>query len=581
MNLDWLCVESKTPLMEVLRRQAGAVERGLPAGIVLVTEPSGKLSGTVTDGDVRRAILKHGSLDLSAEKAMATNPIAFPSHMSYSDVLEKLPGELSKRGRREQKFLGKVILVDDQYRPVRVLEYHHLWEQRVATHRNVVVVGMGYVGLTLALTLADKGFHVTGFEVDATKVKNLNRGESHVHELGLTELLRQELNRHFVAADTLPNNGDVYVISVGTPVAAPHEGALPVPQMHYLESALGLISKKLKPGNLVVLRSTVPAGTTRNVVLPYLEKATGLRGGIDFHLAFAPERTAEGRALKELRTLPQIIGGLTPDSVEATVALFRELTPSIVRVESLEAAEMAKLLNNAFRDVVFGFANQVTQIASAFNIDPVELIRAANQGYIRDPIPLPSPGVGGPCLTKDPYIFASVAKQAGVSDTLSYAGRQANEAMCDFVVKGLLAELKRLGRDPKRCRIAVAGLAFKGEPETGDLRNSPSVDIALKLKTEVGEIFGHDPVVAAEEIRAQGFTPITDLTAGLKEMDALLILNNHRYYQKGDITAWLGAMKKPAVLVDGWHLYRPEDVLHAGPSVYLGLGFSRRSEGTA
>ncbi|MBX7116683.1 MAG: hypothetical protein K1X64_20325, partial [Myxococcaceae bacterium] len=98
--------------------------------------------------------------------------------MSYSDILEKLPGELSKRGRREQKFLGKVILVDEQHRPVRVLEYHHLWEQRVATHRNVVVVGMGYVGLTLALTLADKGFHVTGFEVDATKVKNLNRGES-------------------------------------------------------------------------------------------------------------------------------------------------------------------------------------------------------------------------------------------------------------------------------------------------------------------------------------------------------------------------------------------------------------------
>ena len=147
-----------------------------------------------------------------------------------------------------------------------------------------------------------------------------------------------------------------------------------------------------------------------------MKKKSGLKCGIDFHFSFAPERTAEGKAIIELKTLPQIIGGINKDSVNATSAIFRDVTSSNIIVDSLESAEMVKLLNNSFRDYIFAFANKVSQIASNFNIDIVKTIRAANEGYIRDPIPLPSPGVGGPCLTKDPHIFASTLNKNSIKD---------------------------------------------------------------------------------------------------------------------------------------------------------------------
>ena len=141
-------------------------------------------------------------------------------------------------------------------------------------------------------------------------------------------------------------------------------------------------------------------------------------------MSFAPERTAEGNALKELRSLPQIIGGIDKDSVDATAAIFRDITPIIVKVESLEAAEMVKLMNNSFRDYVFAFSNHISQIASKYNINVFDVINATNKNYPRNPIPLPSPGVGGPCLTKDPYIFASVTDNIGVESHIFNTSRK-------------------------------------------------------------------------------------------------------------------------------------------------------------
>lgn len=572
IDIGWLCVAEETPLVEVLRRQAGALDHGLPAGIALVVDKQSRLIGAVTDGDVRRALLQKGTLDITAGLAMTREPIHFPATWSFRQILEALPEELGRRGRRERRFLGKVILTDPSRRPVRVVDYHQLWEQRVATHRQVVVLGMGYVGLTLGLGLADEGFNVTGVDVDPAKVDGLSKGVSHVHEVGLPELLKKKLGKTFHVSREVPKHGEVYVIAVGTPVK---NG---VPQLQALRESIDMVAAKMSPGALVVLRSTVPAGTTRSVVLPQLEAKTGLKGGLDFHLAFAPERTIEGKALSELRTLPQVIGGLTEDSVEATVALFRELTPTIVRVHSLEAAELIKLVNNGFRDLIFAFSNEVAKVCSQFNIDSVEVIRAANRGYVRDPVPLPSPGVGGPCLTKDPYIFATVARGAGIDDTLFAHGRRVNESMQAMVVNDVVAELERQGRKPREATVVVAGLAFKGEPETTDMRNAPGEEIAALLKAKVGRVLAHDPVVPHDEIRAAGYEPVS-LPEGAAGADAVVVLNNHRFYGKLDVGALLRAMKQPGIIYDGWHQFRAEDALAVPNSVYMGLGFVRRAQG--
>jgi len=575
-GIELLCIAADTTLRAALAQQSSAIEHGMPSGMLLVVDADRRLLGTITDGDMRRALLREGSLDAPAGGAMMQDPITFRDGMSYRQILAALPAELERRGRRDRRFLGKILIVDAEKRPLRVLDYHQLWEQRVATHRHIVVVGLGYVGLTLGLELAREGFQVTGVDVDAARVAAIRGGDAHVHEQGLAELLREQLRVNFQVSTDLPPGGDVFVVAVGTPVATTPGTAMPTPQLGHLEAAIDAVGARLKRGGLVVLRSTVPVGTTREVVRPRLERLSGLVAGVDFHLAFAPERTAEGQALQELRILPQVIGGINEDSVEATAALFRELTPTIVRVESVEAAEMVKLLNNGFRDLVFAFANQVAQVGARFNLDLVELIRAANRGYPRDQIPLPSPGVGGACLTKDPYILASVATRAGIPQTLFELGRRVNESMHDFVVDALLQQLSAVGKDPARARVLLCGLAFKGNPETGDLRNSSALEIAALLRGRVGELLGHDPVAPADAIAAAGLTPVA-LPAGAAGVDAILLLNNHRSYQKVDIYSLVRSLAPPPIVYDGWHLWSPEDVLRAAPGVYLGLGFVRSS----
>lgn len=574
-DIGWLCLPPSATLLEILARQAGAVEHGVPAGIALVVDATGGLIGTITDGDVRRAVLRSGSLELRADQMMRTEPITFPEGTSFQEILESLPKRLADRRDRSRRFLGKIVLVDHLRRPTRVLDFHQLWEQRVATHRHVVVLGMGYVGLTLALGLAEEGFQVTGVDIDQENVERLARGESRVHEVGLSELLREQLAQNFKVTSTIPSGGDVFVISVGTPVKS-DGGGFPRPDLQALKQSAEMVGEHLRPNALVVLRSTVPVGATRGVVLPILEAKSGLTGGRDFHLAFAPERTAEGDALKELRTLPQIIGGLNQDSVEATTAMFRELAPNIVRVDSLEAAEMAKLVNNSFRDLIFAFANQVAQLAAPFNLSAPEVIRAANRGYPRDPIPVPSPGVGGPCLTKDPYILASVASGASLDNTLFTMGRAVNERMHDIAADTIVEHLTRVGKDPRTASVLLCGLAFKGHPETADLRNSSSIEIANRLRDRVGKLFGHDPIVPLDLIAAERLEPV-NLPEGFQGKDAVLFLNNHMAYRKIDVFSMIRALREPGIVYDGWGFFRDEEITQTCPSVYLGISHSRSS----
>jgi UDP-N-acetyl-D-mannosaminuronic acid dehydrogenase len=573
-GIERLCIRADASLRHVLERFDAASADSLPSGIVLVLDDDGRLAGTVTEGDVRRALLGAADMDAPAASFMQTDPIFFPEDLALVDVLERLPEELARRGRRSRKYLGKVVLVDSDRRPTRVLDYHQLWEQRVATHRHVVVVGLGYVGLTLALALADEGFLVSGIDTDPVRVAMLSEGKSYVHESGLPELLHRHLGSNFRASLEPPDGGDVYVVAVGTPLAEGNGGR--EARMDDLLGALDLVAAHLRPGNLVVLRSTVPVGTSSQVAIPHLERRSGLRCGVDFHLAFAPERTAEGRALTELRELPQIIGGFNDDSVEATAALFRELTTTLVRVESLEAAELAKLINNSFRDLVFAFANEAALLAAQFDLDVVEVIKAANKGYGRDPVPLPSPGVGGPCLTKDPHIMAAIRGRDPSGPTLSEHGRAVNERMCEFVVERILEQLLALRKDPARCRVVACGIAFKGRPETADVRESTGVAIARRLQAAGAEVFGHDYVVQPDVVRACGIEPV-DMPDGGAGADAVLFLNNHPLYAQLDLSALVATMAPRPLVFDGWHAFRSADVLGDREAAYLGLSFARVS----
>jgi UDP-N-acetyl-D-mannosaminuronic acid dehydrogenase len=567
--ISYICCSQDSSLIDILNIYEIANEHSLPSGIALIIDNHSKsLLGTITEGDLRRSLLVNNNLQLSAKEVMNKNPIIFNERLSISDIINNLPIELLKRKRRSNKFLGKVVIVNDNNQPVRVLNYHELLEQRFALHRNIVILGMGYVGLTLALVMADAGFTVIGVEVDEFKYNKLINGESYIHEQGLPELLKEQINKNLTFSKQIPDNGDVFIISVGTPIKINNDSNK-LPELEFLSNSCFEIGKKIKQGNLVILRSTVPIGTSRNLVKNILEEVSNLKCGFDFHLSFAPERTAEGKAIKELRSLPQIIGGFNKDSLEATAALFRDLTPMIVKVDSLEAAEMAKLINNSFRDYVFAFSNQCAKIANDFNIDIFKTIKAANDGYVRDPIPYPSPGVGGPCLTKDPFILASVAKKDSNGDIFKNS-RLVNESMFAFVFDKITSQLKNIGKDLNKCNILICGLAFKGYPETSDLRNSTAIEISNIFRGKVNKLYGYDPIADQEDIIQYGLIPV-NIPEGFKNIDIVLFLNNNKKFEKINVFEMIRSMNDFPIVFDGWNTFYSEDILSVKPSIYIGL----------
>lgn len=541
---------------------------GLPSGIGLVVSDKKVLEGIVTDGDIRRGLLNGIVLDDPVAKIVTRDPIVFNVRMSYQEILSEIPKRIAEKGRCRGGVLEKVIIVNDEGGVEQVIDFLQLWRNQMALHRHVTVIGMGYVGLTLAATMAEAGFQVTGVEVVDSVRESLLLGKPHFHEIGLEALFRHHLGKNLTIAAEPPWAAEIYIIAVGTPM-----GANRSPVLEHLRAAAEQVGKVLSHGDLVVLRSTCPVGTSRKVVLPILEKTSNKACGRDFYLAFAPERTVEGKALSELRILPQIIGGFDRNSLDMAASLFRELTTQIITVSSLEAAEMVKLVNNAFRDVTFAFANELATVCENYNLNAAEVVRAANEGYSRNQVPVASPGVGGPCLMKDPYIFAEAARQAGIQYSLSQHGRKINEGIPTLVVNKIVRHLRRLGKRPERSVVFLIGFAFKGEPETSDMRDSMTVEVLNLLKPLVAEIRGYDPVVPATEIERLGINVCT-VADGFNGADCAIIMNNHRSYAQIDIYACLARMNRPALYCDCWNIFSPGDVKQIDGITYLGMGFS-------
>ena len=237
---------------------------------------------------------------------------------------------------------------------------------------------------------------------------------------------------------------------------------------------------------------------------------------------------------------------------------------------------MAKLINNTFRDYIFAYSNQLAKIAYNFNIDISRVIKAANEGYIRDPVPLPSPGVGGPCLTKDPYIFASMSSQYNFDPSIFINGRKINESMHNHVVLSLLKQISRLNKNPKDCKILICGIAFKGQPETGDIRNSSAVEIAHLLKKYSNKIYGFDPIANKDDINNEGIK-FTDIDTGFKNSDVVLFLNNHLDLSKINLSNMMKLTASNPIIYDGWNQFRYSDVINSRPSIYMNLSIIKSS----
>jgi UDP-N-acetyl-D-mannosaminuronic acid dehydrogenase len=384
------------------------------------------------------------------------------------------------------------------------------------------IVGLGYVGLTLATVLAEAGHTVIGVERRSDVVDRTNKGIPHFSETGLDEALARAVQSgKLIASQRFPDDVacDTYIVTVGTPLTA--AGLV---RVDMIETASGEVAANMQDGALVILRSTVKVGTTRDIVSPILA-ASGKR----FDIAMCPERTLEGDALQELRELPQIIGADEPRAADRAAAVFRSLTNSIVQVSSPEAAEIIKLVDNTFRDVQFGFANEVARLCDAFGVNTHEVIASGKLGYKRTDVALPGL-VGGPCLEKDPHILLQSARERGVDLEITSAGRLVNERQPAETVRFITDQISK--RDlASPLRISILGMAFKGIPATDDLRGSMSVKVLDELKKAHpdAEIRLFDPVIIANDLAArfpdeQVFSRIGDAVSGAS---VVIIANNH------------------------------------------------------
>jgi UDP-N-acetyl-D-mannosaminuronic acid dehydrogenase len=401
-------------------------------------------------------------------------------------------------------------------------------------------------------------------ERDKGIVASLTKGEPHFYEYGLETLLRKCLGKTLWIEDHVPEGPwDAYVICVGTPVNRKTRQVALEPLLRAVQE----VALHLREEALVIVRSTVPVGATRNCVLPVLRQSVQ-----DFSLAFCPERTIEGQALKELRELPQIVGGLDDASVDRAASIFSRATPTVVRVASLEAAEVIKLIDNTYRDINFAFANEVALMAGGIGVDAAELIRAANLGYRRNNIPVPG-FVGGTCLSKDPYILVNSSQQFGYQFKLAALSRTINESLPLRFVQQLKERLEGVNKDIKTAKILVAGIAFKGQPDNDDVRDSPALDLLGHLRGASGcqHVVVHDYVVPPTRLMELGLTPLT-LEEGMRGADAVVFMNNHPRYSQLDLQHVAGTLNLPAVILDGWHVLAHQSPKDIQGIVYGGLG---------
>ena len=383
------------------------------------------------------------------------------------------------------------------------------------------VIGLGYVGLPLAVEAARAGLHVVGFDVKDEVVEEINQGRSHIQDLTDQEVGTEVKAGRLEATTRMARleECDVVSICVPTPLSKTRD-----PDISYILSATAAVAGGLRKGQLIVLESTTYPGTTREVVLPELEE-TGLEVGRDFFLCFSPERVDPGNETWLTHNTPKVIGGITPACTEVGAAFYGRFIETPVPVSSAEAAELTKILENTFRAVNIGLVNEVALIADRLGVNVWEVIDAAATkpfGFMKF---TPGPGLGGHCIPVDPHYLSWKMRTLNYKTRFIDLASEINAEMPYFVLGKVREALNRAGKPVNGSRVLVLGVAYK--PDIDDIRESPALDIIHLLESDGAQVVYHDPYVPRleEDGRAWEGSPLTDDL--LREVDAAVIVTNH------------------------------------------------------
>lgn len=432
------------------------------------------------------------------------------------------------------------------------MDLKNLRQKILSKNIKISVVGQGYVGLSIASLFAKKGFAVYGFDISKEKIEKLKKGENHIiEEEWITPVVRELANSRMIFSED-PREaalcGDVMITAVPTPVK---QGKT---KLQYILSATDSIISNDISGKLLVFESTMPPGTTENILKPRIESKTDLVAGEDFGLAFSPERIDPGNKTHMLWNTPKVVGGINDASTELTALLYGQIVEKVVKVSSPTSAEMIKVMENTQRDVQIALTNLYAKIGEKLGIDIEESLDAAatKWNFVRLK---PGCGVGGECIGDVDYMLIETAEELGVDADLLHSTRDLNESMPKFTVDKMINALKEKGKDPGSSRIAVLGLSYKGN--SADLRNSPALEVVEELrKAGIKNFVTYDPFAKVSAVNQ-----VTSLDDAISGTDCAVIATDHTIF---------GTLKWPEdmVVVDGRNMLNGQ----IAKENYYGLG---------
>ncbi len=408
---------------------------------------------------------------------------------------------------------------------------------RVSEKRaHIGVVGLGYVGLPLLVEFARKGFQTTGFEVDSEKARQINNGESYIGDVSsatVSDLVAKKRLRATTDFNHL-QECDAVIICVPTPLRKTKE-----PDVSYILAAAEEIKQRLHTGQLIILESTTYPGTTDEVLLPMFTE-TGLKLDEDFLLAFSPERVDPGNPQFQTHNIPKVVGGVTDDSTAAAAHLYSQIVNDVHSVSSARVAETAKLLENTFRAVNIGMANEMARLCYALNIDTWEVIRAAATKPFGFMAFYPGPGIGGHCIPLDPHYLSWKARQHGFDSRFIGLAEEVNSRMPEHVVQLVADGLNDERKAMKGSRVLLLGVAYK--KDINDVRESPALSIIDRLRAKGAEVRYHDPFVqelrfddAHTDASGEPLDSISLTDDELRSADCVVIVTDHSEIDYGRV----------------------------------------------
>jgi len=440
-------------------------------------------------------------------------------------------------------------------------------KQKIKNKTAVIsIIGLGYVGLPTAVYFAEKGFKVYGVDKVVRIVNGLNKGVSHLNELGLDERIKEvvDQNKFHCTNDTIEavSNSDIVLIIVPTPITKDKE-----PDLSYVVSAAEDISKSLKKGQLIVLESTVYPGVTDDIVKPILE-SSGFKAGVDFGLAYCPERYNPGDTKHTIDNVNRVVGGITREWADITKEVYSYVIKAqIDTVSDIKTAEAAKVIENIQRDLNIALMNELALIFEKMGIDVIEVIKAASTKWNFN-VYYPGAGVGGHCLPVDPYYLVSKAREFGYHSKVITAGREINDYMPHHIFELLRDALNDMERSVKNSKIAVLGFSYK--ENVGDVRETPVEHFIMELVKRGAIVTVVDPYVDEKYIKSFGVSYSKDIYDALKEADAFVVMTSHNIFKDMDLDRAKKLMNNPLV-IDGRRIFNKDNLGKKG-FTYKGVG---------